>query len=181
MEALYGAVESTWGDFLRGCKDIVVISTNESVDTGVGMTDMLMSSFYRYQCHSEEHEQISIFMDEIDQQNLSDNGIIYEILRRGRKSNISLNIATQYVTDKKIQSLLNQAKTKVYFKSDNNDKLAKILDLNKKNAAKLNHMKKGCCFISGEFYNFENRCTENTILYGQTLLVEDSPLCVNKD
>lgn len=78
--------EDDWFTFLDKCKKIVVISTEDIMNGNDSqLTDMLLASLYYAQLHETEPHQLSIFIDEIRNQNLSEKSIISKILKEGRK------------------------------------------------------------------------------------------------
>lgn len=168
-----------WSAFLNKCKEIVIISMEESLsENGDQLTDMLLASLYYAQRHETEPHQLSIFIDEIQNQNLSEKSVISKLLKEGRKYLIDLNFATQYINDMKQNRMLKQAGISVYFKPDlaSRASVANMLGLKKSEIYKLDELRKGECFIQGTFYNFDTGYPEETILSGKTVLAPDSPL-----
>lgn len=145
---------------------------------GSQLTDMLLASLYYAQLHETEPHQISIFIDEIQNQNLSEKSIISKILKEGRKNHIDLNFATQYVNDIRQNRMMKQAGLSVYFKPDLASKMsvANMLGLKKSESYKLDNLSTGECFVQGTVFNFETGGTEDTVISGKTYLIPDSPL-----
>lgn len=173
------ATTDDWSAFLNKCKEIVIISMEESLsENGDQLTDMLLASLYYAQRHETEPHQLSIFIDEIQNQNLSEKSVISKLLKEGRKYLIDLNFATQYVTDMKQNRMLKQAGISVYFQPDlaSRASVANMLGLKKSEIYKLDELRKGECFIQGTVYNFDTGYPEETILSGKTVLAPDSSL-----
>ncbi|MDE6427205.1 MAG: ATP-binding protein [Ruminococcus sp.] len=171
--------DDDWFTFLDKCKKIVIISTEDVMNgNGSQLTDMLLASLYYAQLHETEPHQISIFIDEIQNQNLSEKSIISKILKEGRKNHIDLNFATQYVNDIRQNRMMKQAGLSVYFKPDLASKMsvANMLGLKKSESYKLDNLSTGECFVQGTVLNFETGGTEDTVISGKTYLIPDSPL-----
>lgn len=168
-----------WSTYLSTCKEIVIISMEDIMyENGSQMTDMLLASLYYAQCHEIEKRQLSIFIDEIQNQNLSGKSIITKLLKESRKNLIDMNFATQYVTDMKQNRMLKQAGLSVYFKPDlaSRASVANMLGLKKSEIYKLDELRTGECFVQGTVYNFEAGCSEEAIISGKTALVPGSQL-----
>lgn len=168
-----------WSTFLDKCKKIVIISMEDTMsENDSQLTDMLLASLYYAQRHETIPHQISIFIDEIHNQNLSEKSIIAKLLKEGRKYLISMNFATQYVDDMKQNRLLKQAGISVYFQPDlaTRASVANMLGLKKSKIHKLDELRTGECIIQGAVYNFETDYSEETIIRGTTSLAPGSPL-----
>lgn len=171
-----------WSTFLNKCKEIVIISMEDIMcENGDQLTDMLLASLYYAQRHETEPHQLSIFIDEIQNQNLSEKSVISKLLKEGRKYLIDMNFATQYVNDMKQNRMLKQAGISVYFQPDlaSRSSVANMLGLKKSEIYKLDELRKGECFIQGTVYNFDIGCPEETIISGKTVLAPGSPLRKN--
>lgn len=168
-----------WFSFLNKCRDIVIISLNEpDSENGNQLTDMLLASLYHAQLHQDEYRQLSIFIDEIQNQNVSEHSIISKILKEGRKFSIDLNFATQYISDMKKSRILRQAGLYVHFKPDSTTRnaVADMLGMKKNEMWMLDSLNKGECYIQGSIYNFDTDCNDEVIIKGKTYINEDSPL-----
>lgn len=171
--------KNEWFDFLNSCKDIVVIKLEESGGkNGSQLTDMLLASLFYAQKHQSEYRQLSIFIDEIQNQNLSDGSIISKIMREGRKYAIDLNFATQNISNVSETRILRQASFNICFKPEitSRNALATMLGFKKKDIWKIDNMSTGECFIQGSVVNFDLGGRDETVIYGKTLLLPDSPL-----
>lgn len=171
--------DDDWFTFLDQCKKIVIISMEDIMNgNGSQLTDMLLASLYYAQLHETEPHQLSIFIDEIQNQNLSEKSIISKILKEGRKNHVDLNFATQYVNDVRQNRMMKQAGLSVYFKPDLASKMsvANMLSLKKSEIHRLDELSTGECFVQGTIFNFETGIPEDTIISGKTYLIPDSPL-----
>lgn len=172
--AEYGGTPATWDEFLGKSAGITVISLKSPYsEIGHQLMDMLMSSLY---FHQIEHgvRQLSIFIDEIQNQNLSKNGPIAKILKEGRKFHIDLNYATQTVSksNSEVNKILDQASTSVFFRPDDISEsiVTHLLKMGKKESAVLGKLKPGECFVKSFFYDFEQRQSKPIVLCGKTYL-----------
>ena len=168
--------QDDWFTFLGKCKEVVILSMEDVMgENGSQMTDMLLASLYYAQCHAETPGQLSIFIDEIQNQNLSAKSIISKILKEGRKHGIDLNFATQYVDSAKQNRMMKQASLSVYFRPDlaSRASVASMLGLKKSEMYKLDELKTGECFVQGTVYNFEAGCAEEAVISGRTQLLTD--------
>ncbi len=170
----YGESHATWDEFLKGSAGITVISLKSPYsEIGHQLMDMLMISLYH---HQTEHgvRQLSIFIDEIQNQNLSKNGPIAKILKEGRKFHIDLNYATQTVskTSSDVNKILDQASTSVFFRPDDISEsiVTHLLKMGKKESAVLDKLKPGECFVKSCFYDFEQQQSKPMVLCGKTYL-----------
>ena len=166
-----------WFTFLDRCRDVVIISMEDAMgENGSQLMDMLLVSLYYAQSHEEEPRQLSIFIDEIHNQHLSDKSIISRILRQGRKLGIDLNFSTQYVTEMKQNRMMKQAGISVYFRPDLDSRasVASMLGLKKNEICQLDKLEPGECFIQGTVYNFETGYPEEAVIIGKTCILADS-------
>ncbi len=161
--------EKSWGEFIAKSRDIIVISTKAVASSGgSGLIDMLLMSLFFYQkSHSDKH--LSIFIDEIKNQNLSPKGPIAKILTEGRKYHIGLNYAAQYLpgSSEETTMVIENADMKVLFRLDGKaaSKAAKLLDVSPNKLAVLDT---GECYIKGSFYNHNIDKTKTGIIHGRT-------------
>lgn len=168
--------KADWSSFLEYSKSIVILSVDENFsNSGNQLMDMLLTSLWYAQCHEDEPHQLSLFIDEIHNQNLNENSIIARILREGRKHHIDLNFATQYLNDIKQSRLLKQAGLCFYFRPDTASRtsVAEQLHLKKSETYKLDHLAVGECFVQGAVYNFELGDSEEAVIYGKVGLISD--------
>ena len=175
-----GTVKKDWFSFLSNCKNITVIKIDEpGGHNQKPITNMLLASLYYAQMYQDVKNPLNIFIDEVQNENLSDENIISKILREGRKDNIGLNISTQYIGNGKEKHILRQAGVNVYFKPEDSSSikaLATALGLRKNEIWKIESMSKGECYIQGPIVNFSTNDRDETVISGKTCLLPDSPL-----
>lgn len=168
-----------WFTFLNDCKDIVIIKIEEAGGkNGNQLTDMLLASLFYAQMHQDVFQQLSIFIDEIQNQNISDGSIISKIMREGRKYSIDLNFATQYLSNANESRILRQASLNICFRPEitSRNALADMLGFKKRDIWQLDNMSVGECFVQGSIVNFDMGGRDETVIRGKTLLLPDSPL-----
>lgn len=161
--------EKDWGDFIDESKDIIVISTHAvSASGGSGLIDMLLMSLFYYQkSHADKH--LSIFIDEIKNQNLSPKGPISLILTEGRKYHIGLNYAAQFLPGVSAETMMvmENADMKAFFRLDGKAASAAAKQLNIK-PNQLASLDTGECYIKGSFYNNHAGRIKTGIIHGST-------------
>lgn len=160
--------ENSWTELFHKSKGIVIISSDAATGSdGSALVDMLLMSLYLNQRNNPK-ENLVVFVDEIQNQNLRQNGSIIKILREGRKLHISLNYATQYLTGKsEAAKAMKNAGTCVYFQPDDTSAKSVSKELMIPIADLLN-MEQGECYIKGSLVNFESRTTKNGKVHGKT-------------
>lgn len=160
----------TWDDILNDRKVIIIAFPYDSSSNSNRITDMLLSSLYSYQNSLKKYE-MRIFIDEIQKQNLEQKSPIHTILTEGRKFQIGLNFASQFVSNRSTaeNQMKNNTSVTVYFKPDDVSKKTVIerLALDEKQQEILDNFKPGDCFVKGSLYNFRTKSNENTIIYGK--------------
>lgn len=172
-DMLYSFIEAklsgnSWSELFDKSKGTVIISSDAATGSdGSALVDMLLMSLYLNQRNSPK-ENLVIFVDEIQNQNLRQNGSIAKILREGRKLHISLNYATQYLTGKsEAAKAMKNAGICVYFQPDNTSAKSVFKELMIPVADLLN-MEQGECYIKGGLVNFESGTTRNGKVHGRT-------------
>ena len=134
------------------------------------LIDLMLASFFNWRMTNSNDNYIHLFLDEIQSQNLYDDGSICRFLKEGRKYHVSLNCATQeYAIDHKdVCRISRQAATKVFFKPDEDSLslVAKSLYFKPNNYDRLINLKKFECIVKGEFFNFTSQACEETTLQG---------------
>ena len=169
----------TWADFLKQTRPITVISL-DSVFTSSGykLIDMLIASLYNHKIRNPE-SQITIILDELQNQNLQPESSIAKIMREGRKLGIAMVGATQIYrpSGEKVGNVMRLADTKLFLKPtlDSEDYVAKALRWGKKQAAYFDRMERGDCIVSGPLY--DHFCNRNiqVVLRGQVYKFEPIP------
>lgn len=165
----YDCTDITWKELFSKSKDVIVISMKSSSKPGgFALIDMLMMSLFYYQ-RQNKSMKLSIFIDEIQNQNLKPCGPITQILREGRKFRTSLNYATQTecLSNKEVTAVIKQAGLLVYFRPDDASMSAvsRSLVISKE---ELNCLNVGECYIKGEVYNYKKGKVETKVLHGRT-------------
>ncbi len=160
--------ENSWSELFDKSKGIVIISSDAATGSdGSALVDMLLMSLYLNQRNNPK-ENLVIFVDEIQNQNLRQNGSIIKILREGRKLHISLNYATQYLTGKsETAKAMKNAGACVYFQPDDTSAKSVSKELMIPVADLLN-MEQGECYIKGSLVNFESETIKNGKVHGRT-------------
>lgn len=135
---------------------------------GYALIDFLMMSLFQHQ-HFSPEKPLTLFADEIQNQNMRENSPIYQILRLGRKYRTGLNYATQFMpkVSKESNAVLETANLSVYFQPDNTStaSAAKNIGLPKK---ELICMNAGECYIKGDIFNYNSNHSIGTVLHGYT-------------
>lgn len=170
---LYGFIEAklsenSWNELFEKSKGIVIISSDAATGSdGSALVDMMLMSLYINQRNNQK-ENLIVFVDEIQNQNLHQSGSITKILREGRKLHISLNYATQYLTGKSEEAkAMKNAGICVYFQPDDTSAKSVSKELMLPVADLLN-MEQGECYIKGGLVNFEAEATKNGKVHGRT-------------
>ena len=151
-------------------KKIIVVSMPNVGEVVNQLIDLMLASFFNWRMTNSNDNYIHLFLDEIQSQNLYDDGSICRFLKEGRKYHVSLNCATQeYTRDHKdVCRISRQAATKVFFKPDEDSLslVAKSLYFKPNNYDRLINLKKFECIVKGEFFNFTSQACEETTLQG---------------
>ena len=152
-----GMSNDTWHDLFKSSKPAIVISTSSEYNTTRHqLIDMMLASLYNYQCLNAE-VSLDIMIDELHDQNLSDHGPIYKILKEGRKKHIAFIGATQayHIKGDRVGDVMALADTKIILKptDDSEDSIIKLLKYDKKKSQIFAHMERGDCIIKGNCYN----------------------------
>lgn len=122
------------------------------------MAQMVMSIIWRYfrACGQYAKAPLYLVLDEFQALSLRPDSVFCQILREGRKFNLSVLLATQTIDtfEKQVQAVIRQIGTKLYFSPDSEE----ILDILKKNQVDtkamrklLLNLKKGECVAFGRF------------------------------
>lgn len=172
-DMLYSFIEAklsgnSWNELFDKSKEIVIISSDAATGSdGSALVDMLLMSLYLNQRNNPK-ENLIIFVDEIQNQNLRQNSSITKILREGRKLHISLNYATQYLTGKsEAAKAMKNAGICVYLQPDDTSAKSVSKELMIPVPDLLN-MEQGECYIKGGLVNFESETTRNGKVHGKT-------------
>lgn len=168
----YGGSSRTWDDVFADLKGIIVISMDSSFsDKGNYLFDMLLVSLFNYQLKNND-TQLSVFIDEIQNQNLGPTGAIGKIMKEGRKFGMALMFATQVSSKGSNTSdkITKQAGTQIFFKPDasSENAVADMLGFGKKEHYKLKELKIGECFVQGDLFNNKLGYNDSVVIKGKT-------------
>lgn len=151
--------------------------SNDLSDNGNQLIDMLISSLYSYQIKNSDR-QLDVFIDEIQNQNLSYTSPVARIMKEGRKHHISFISSTQISSNgcSASNKIMKQAETSVFFKPDSSSQkvVADMLNFKKSEICMLDELKRGECIIKSEFYNGHDKENTFAVLRGKTFLHFDS-------
>jgi hypothetical protein len=152
-----GMSDKKWDYLFENNKPAIVISTSsECCDNQHQLIDMLLASLYNFQCLHPDC-QLDIIIDELQNQNLSENGPILKIMKEGRKNHIAFTGATQsfHVKGDKVGDVMTYAATQIFLKptDESEDNVAKVLNYDKKKREFFSQMERGDCIIRGNCYN----------------------------
>ena len=152
-----GMSDKTWDYLFENNKPAIVITMSSGCcDNQYQLIDMLLASLYNYQCLHPDC-QLDIIIDELQNQNLSENGPILKIMKEGRKNHIAFTGATQsfHVKGDKVGDVMTYAATQIFLKptDESEDNVAKVLNYDKKKRKFFSQMERGDCIIRGNCYN----------------------------
>lgn len=157
IDALSMTAQS-WGDvFQQNTGKIIVIRTaSGSAEHGDQLIDMMLASLFNYQ--KENHGvPLDIFIDELQNQNLSTDSPIYQILKEGRKDGIAFVGATQdfYPSNTELGKIMGKADTQIILRPTPNsaNAVAANLRFKKGDAARFDTMQRGDAIIKTCFYS----------------------------
>ena len=157
IDALSMAAQS-WGEvFQQNTGKIIVIHTaSGSAEHGDQLIDMMLASLFNYQ--KENHGvPLDIFIDELQNQNLSTDSPIYQILKEGRKDGIAFVGATQdfYPSNTELGKIMGKADTQIILRPTPNsaNAVAANLRFKKGDAARFDTMQRGDAIIKTCFYS----------------------------
>ncbi len=173
-----------WDEFLRESKKVVVISTgSDSANKSTQLIDMILASLYQYKVDNKQ-KRITVIVDEIEDQNLAENGSINKMLRKLRKCNLTLLLATQKYSEESdnLGNIVGNTGIKVFFRPKD-EYVAQIAKKYKLEADVLRSLEKGACYIEADLYCKSKGCHRHTEAYGVTAkyqLVNPPPVVVKK-
>lgn len=182
MKGLYASLEACEGDggqalidtfgmlmkkakFIKDGKlwedgGITVLDFSEfNVSYQILLAELVMSILWRHHriYGQQTKEPVWIVCDEFQSLNLKGDSVLTQILREGRKFNLSLLLATQTLSifDTGCRALLQQSATKLYFRPSESDikKVSKdILGIQREKVQQMLHkLAVGECLAEGEF------------------------------
>ena len=165
------APKKTWKELLDLKQNFLIFSLDAHLEKqGKKLFDILLASLYYY--HSKHRDKnIWIFIDEIFDHNLKENGIINSIFTQGRRSRLSIIGATQNyrISRSEEWTTLNNARTKIFFAphtSSVNDVMTE-LDMPQSERRLLSQMQIGECIISSELYSKKTKSNQPAIVHGK--------------
>lgn len=162
--------EQTWETILERPENIIVFSIDAHLEKrGKKIFDILLASLYNYHI-KHKNRNIWICIDEIQDQNLKESGIINRIFTQGRKNRINIIAATHNFRLSRSEewTTLNNAATKVFFKPPSSaiSDVMKELDLKQSERHLLSQMNTGECFISSELYSKLAMTNQSAVVSG---------------
>lgn len=177
LEPLFEDIEScnmscdTWGRFLDKSKDIVVIQTNNAFsENDVQIINMLLATLYNFQLENNIIP-MDVFIDEIQNQDFSEQSPVCKILKEGRKIHMSFLGATQEYYPRKTEpgSAMSKADTHIFLKPtpDSANIVASELHYGKGAVSRFDAMERGDCIIKGKFFRKELDRNSPAVLSGK--------------
>lgn len=155
-----GMAAGSWDALFRENegKIIVIRTASGSAEHGNQLIDMMLASLFNYQ--KEIHGvPLDIFIDELQNQNLSTDSPIYQILKEGRKYGIAFFGVTQdfYPFNTELGKIMSKADTQIILRPTPNSSNAVAADLRfkKGDGVRFDLMQRGDAIIKGTFYDKE--------------------------
>lgn len=164
----YGLTQGTWKEFFSGEYKIHVVQVSEGFsENGNQIVDALLAVLFNYKRENPQRP-LSVFIDEVQNHNLSDSSPIRKILKEGRKHHLSIVAATQdfYARSTEIGSALGKAGMQIHHRptQDSANLVAAELRWNKADMERFDSMSRGDVIIKGALYNKElKRNVQKTI------------------
>lgn len=158
-----------WDEFLKKSKKVVIISAgSDSANKSTQLIDMILASLYQYKVDNKQ-KRITVIVDEIEDQNLAKNGSINKMLRKLRKCNLTLLLATQKYSEESdnLGNIIGNTGIKVFFRPKD-EYVAQIAKKYKLEADVLRSLEKGACYIEADLYCKSKGCHRHTEAYGVT-------------
>lgn len=152
-----GITDVSWGEFLRTSNDIVVIRTDSSSSKSSNqIIDMMLATLYLYQ-RDNPQVALDVFIDELQNQNLSETGPIRKIMKEGRKIHMSFFGATQdyYPRNTELGSVMGKAGTQMFLRPTSNSEnvVAAELRFNKAEKERFDGMMRGDVIVKANLFN----------------------------
>lgn len=166
----YRLTSGNWKNFFSGEHKILVVQINEGYSgNGNQIVDALLAGLFNYKRENPQ-KPLSIFIDEVQNQNFSVSSPIRKILKEGRKHHLSLISATQdfYARSTEIGSALGKAGMQIFHRpsQDSANLVAAELRWKKADMARFDTMNRGDVIIKGALYNKEQARNVQMILSG---------------
>jgi len=131
--------------------------------------DALLAGLFNYKRENPQHP-LSVFIDEVQNHNMSANSPIRKILKEGRKHHLSLVTATQdfYARGTEIGSALGKAGLQIHHQptQDSANLVSAELRWNKADMARFDSMNHGDAIIKGSLFNMEEGRSLKTTISG---------------
>lgn len=173
----YGLTGSKRRTPFGGDHKIHIVQINEGYSGSENqIVDAMLASIFNYQ---RENPQLplSVFIDEVQNQNFSVSSPIRKILKEGRKHHLSIVAATQdfYARSTEIGSALGKAGMQIFHRptQDSANLVAAELRWKKADMARFDSMNRGDVIIKGNLYSKERGRNTQAILSGH---IYDFPL-----
>ena len=153
-----GMASQSWGEVFRqhAGKIIVIRTASGSTEHGDQLIDMMLASLFSYQKENPEIPR-DVFIDELQNQNLSSDSSIYRILKEGRKFGIAFFGATQdfYPFNTELGKIMSKADTQIFLRPTPNSAgaVASVLRFKKAEVERFDAMQRGDAIIKGFFYS----------------------------
>jgi hypothetical protein len=132
----------------------------------------LLAGLFNYKRENPQRP-LSVFIDEVQNQNFSTSSPIRKVLKEGRKHHLSIVAATQdfYARGSEIGSALGKAGMQIHHCPTQNSAtlVAAELRWNKADMARFDSMNRGDIVVKGALYNKENERNMQTILSGHVV------------
>ena len=167
-----GMVQQSWADvFSRNNGKIIVIQTG-CIGNGRGnqLIDMMLSNLFIYQQETPVIP-LDIFVDEVQNQNVSTESPIARILREGRKFHCAFIGTTQdfYPFKNEVGKIMSKADTCIFHRPTPNSEsaVAASLRFNKTDMSRFDAMQRGDAIAKGAFYSTAEKRNIPTILSGK--------------
>ena len=166
----YGLTQGTWKDFFSGEHKIHVVQASDGFSgNGNQIVDALLAVLFNYKRENPQRP-LSVFIDEVQNHNLSDSSPIRKILKEGRKYHLSIVAATQdfYARRTEIGSALGKAGMQIHHRptQDSANLVAAELRWNKADMIRFDSMDRGDIIVKGALYNKEKGRNMHTTLSG---------------
>lgn len=151
------ALRSEHSKMVRPDKINIIDLNGYEEDVQKVLAEIILSYLLRIKHYQRSQCIYNVFLDEFQRFSLNNNGMIFQLLREGRKFGINLILATQTLSTlgKDTQAILSQTSTQLYFRPSYEDiaKIAKKLSPSDWQdwKTRLSSLRIGECIASGVF------------------------------
>lgn len=169
-----GMAAQSWDTVFRENegKIIVIRTASGSMDHGDQLIDMMLASLFSYR-KENPGVPLDIFIDEVQNQNLSTDSPICQILKEGRKYGIAFFGATQdfYPFNTELGKIMSKVDTQIFLRPTPNstNAVASELRFKKGDAARFDTMQRGDAIIKSCFYSKNEQRNIPTTLSGKLI------------